>query len=122
MKTVRVAYLLFIIIFALVFTNSIILQNIIEGYEEQVNSIDTSDNESAEREFCELYENFKKDERYINLTVTHEDLTNIEEMFSAAIGAARGEDSAELEITKSRLSDALGHLGRLVGINLDSIL
>ena len=122
MKTVRAAYLLFIIIFTLVFTNSIILQNIIKGYEERVNAIDTQEAESAEREFYKLYEDFKKDERYINLTVTHEDLTNIEEMFSAAIGAAKGKDSAELEITKSRLSDALGHLGRLVGINLDSIL
>ncbi len=122
MKTVRIAYVIFVLVFALVFTNSIFLTNTIKAYENAIKEIDTSDGKDAEAAVTELYKKFKKNETFISLTVTHEDLTNIEEMFSAMIGAAKGEDTAEIEITKSRLCDALSHLKRLVGINIDSIL
>ena len=65
---------------------------------------------------------FQKKERYISLTVSHDDLTNIEEAFAELIGAANAGDEARLVTIKSRLKDSLTHLGRLSGINLDSIL
>ena len=122
MKAVKAAIVILCITLLFVISNSIILTKTISGYEKAVKKIDTADTKSAEGELIDLYDKFKRDERYINLTVNHLDLTNIEEMFASAIGAARADDSSELEITKNRLEDALGHLGRLVGINLDSIL
>ena len=122
MKAVKAAIVILCVTLLFVISNSIMLTKTISGYENAVKKIDTSDTKSAEGEFIDLYDKFKRDERYINLTVNHLDLTNIEEMFASAIGAARADDSSELEITKNRLEDALGHLGRLVGINLDSIL
>ncbi len=67
-------------------------------------------------------EKFKKHERYISLTVSHDDLTNIEEAFAELIGAANANDEVRVITIKSRLKDSLLHLGRLSGINLDSIL
>ena len=122
MKMVIFALLIFIIIVSAVFTNSIVLGKAIEKYERRISEINIDDTEEAKLSFSKIYDDFKKVERYISLTVTHEDLTNIEEMFAAAIGAAEGKDTAELAITKSRLCDALGHLRRLVGVNPDSIL
>ncbi len=122
MKAVKAAYIIFVSVFVLVFANSFFLGRTIDGYKNEIDAIDTSNTQAAKDKVTEIYEKFKRDEKFINLTVTHEDLTNIEEMFSGMIGAAKGDDKEELEIEKSRLSDALGHLKRLVGINLDSIL
>ena len=122
MKSAKYAVAVLIIAIGLVITNSIVLENIIRSYENIVKKIESDDIEKALSEIVSLYDKFKKDEKYINITVSHLDLTNIEEMFASAIGAARANDSTELEIAKSRLEDAFSHLGRLVGINLDSIL
>ena len=122
MKIVKAAIIILILTVGLVITNSVILTKMISGYEFAVKEIDTKNTEAATEALTKLYDSFKRDEKYINLTVSHLDLTNIEEMFASAIGAARADDFSELEITKSRLEDAFSHLGRLVGINLDSIL
>ncbi len=60
-------------------------------------------------------------ERYINITVSHEDLTVIEDLFSE-YEADLLYGSEDAEITKSRLVNALMHLRRLSGINIDSIV
>ena len=122
MKIVKLAIVILVLTTGLVITNSIILTKITSEYKAAITDIDAKNTKNAEQEFTKLYDSFKQDEKYINLTVSHVDLTNIEEMFASAIGAARADDSSELEITKSRLIDAFSHLGRLVGINLDSIL
>lgn len=68
----------------------------------------------AERYFSEC-------ERYISITVSHEDLTNIEDLFSQYV-AESYEGSSCASITKSRLINALSHLGRLSDINIDSVI
>ena len=77
---------------------------------------------------CESYkdvtgarEKFMEYERYINITVNHEDLTLIEDLFSQYEAEMRDE-SDDAEITKSRLINALTHLRRLSGINIDSVI
>lgn len=77
---------------------------------------------------CESYEDiagtrekFMEYERYINITVSHEDLTLIEDLFSQYEAEAKDE-SDDAEITKSRLINALTHLRRLSGINIDSVI
>lgn len=122
MRAVKIASVIFTITIAAVLLNSFFLSKIIDEYKERIEGIDSEDTCAAYDDFSKVYEDFKKKETYISLTVTHTDLTEIEELFSSAIGAARAKDSDELEIIKSRLVDALQHLGRLVGINFDSIL
>ena len=122
MKTVKIALAILAVTVLSVLINSFVLSSVIKKYEKEVSKIDSNKIESAFESYSAIYDNFNKEKDYISLTVNHEDLTNIEDNFAAAIGAARSHDESELEITKSRLLDALGHLRRLVGINLDSIL
>ena len=122
MKAVKVALAILIFTVALVLINSFFLSHTVNGYREKVSAINSEDTEKAYSAYLSLYEDFRNSEKYISLTVSHADLMNIEETFSSAIGAAKANNSDELEIIKSRLQDALDHLKRLVGINLDSIL
>ena len=70
----------------------------------------------------EMKRRFDKKERFISLTVSHDDLTNIEECYSELVGYLKVDMKDEAEATKSRLIDALSHLRRLSGINIDSII
>ncbi len=72
-------------------------------------------------EYERLYENFCKWQKFISLTVSHEDLSDIEKDFAEILGAARADDRESLIIAKSRLIMTLTHLRRLSGVNPDSI-
>ena len=68
------------------------------------------------------YEDFTRRQRYISLTVSHEDMSNIESDFAEILAAAKVGDRDTLVIAKSRLVMTLTHLRRLSGVNPDSIL
>jgi hypothetical protein len=70
----------------------------------------------------EIKESFEESEGFISLTVNHEDLTNIEVCYSDLIGYLSVGMTKEAEVTKNRLVDALKHLRRLSGVNIDSII
>ena len=69
-----------------------------------------------------LFKDYKRREFFLSLTVSHEDLTDIESLFSEMIGYLSVKDTEGAEMTKSRLIDALMHLRRLSGVNISSIL
>ncbi|MBO5101676.1 MAG: DUF4363 family protein [Clostridia bacterium] len=69
-----------------------------------------------------LFTEFKKKEPYISITVSHDDLTNIEDGFAELIGYLSVEDKDGAEVTKYKLENALLHLRRLSGFNIDSII
>ena len=71
--------------------------------------------------YSEIHDDFIKKQRFIGLTVSHEDMTNIEEELNEILGAIEAEDRETLIIAKSRLIGSLSHLRRLSGINADSI-
>ena len=122
MKLKKFAYAVLVCTVVLISINAFALGRIIDSVTAAVTEAEEKDTDAAENEYTEIYENFKKKERYISLTVNHNDLMNIENSFAELIGAARADDQESLVIAKSRLIDALGHLKRLSGINLDSIL
>ena len=70
----------------------------------------------------ELRKIFTKSEQYMSITVNHNDLTDIEEIFSEMIGCLKVSDTDGARVAKSRLEDALRHLRRLSGINIDAII
>ncbi|MBQ8720221.1 MAG: DUF4363 family protein [Clostridia bacterium] len=100
--------------------NSFVLRGIVDTYIERIESAEGG--EGAEEFYTALYDEFISDEGYISLTVSHEDLRDIEKSFSEVIAAEKMKDADEAEKAKSRLIDALLHLKRLCGINIDSIL
>lgn len=121
MKTVRVAAVLLVITLLTVIINSWVLKNMIDEITNEVEAAEEENTELAFAEYSEIFEKYKKKSSYISLTVNHEDLTDIENSFAEIIGAARSGDVEGIITIKSRLISALRHLGRLTGINLDSI-
>ena len=122
MKTTKIAIAVLIILAAAVLANSLYIKHITTELTKMINAVDTEDMEKTKREFADIYDKFKKAEKYISITVSHDDLTNIEEGFADIMGAIEAGAHTSIIMIKSRLSDALEHLGRLSGINLDSII
>ena len=111
-----------VILLALVSVNSIYIERFTNELVCKLDEIDEQSPQSAKNELEELAKEFESAEKIISLTVSHSDLTNIEEAFAEIVGAASANDSTTVTITKSRLKSALLHLGRLSGINIHSII
>lgn len=122
MKGTLFALITLLSILILVCINSVILDSLIDQTITAVEKIEIKDTNEATERFKECYERFEKHEKYISLTVSHRDLTDIDECFSHIIGAGLANDVEEMIITKNRLTNSLEHLRRLSGINIDSIL
>ncbi len=122
MKATKFAYITMILLLAAVIANSLCIHKMTKDFAKEADAIETDDTEKAYEEFLALFKRFRKAERFISLTVSHDDLTNIEESFSEIIGAAEAKYVVGIKTAKSRLVDSLEHLGRLSGINPDSIL
>ena len=122
MKPAKIAILVLILLFSAVFANSIYISTVTERLAEKVKDVEIDDLDYAMEKFEILREEFKKAEKYISITVSHDDLTNIEEGFADIIGAARSGMRANVITIKSRLEDSLKHLGRLSSLNLESII
>lgn len=122
MRVVKIAFVILFSTLIFVTLNSIVLRSVIGDTITNVKAAEEEDMEKAKKEYEELYDNFKRKETYIAITVNHEDMTNIEDAFSEVVGAARAGDREGMLIAKNRLIDALLHLKRLSGINIDSIL
>ena len=122
MKATKIAVLVFVLLFGAILSNSVMISRVTHKLAEKVDRVNSENTENAAEEYERISEQFKKAERYISLTVSHDDLTNIEESFAEIIGAAKAGNKIGLVTLKSRLIDSLEHLGRLSSINLDSIL
>ncbi len=122
MKAVRIATAVLIFLLAAVVLNSIYIDKTTEKFANRIMEIDTKNLKEAKEEFKKVHKEFKKAEKFISITVSHDDLTNIEEGFADIIGASEAEMHVDVITIKSRLEDALRHLGRLSSINFDSII
>ena len=118
MKAYRLAYVFLILILLFVIINTCILTAYIESIEEDIRlcTIKT-DAEKIE----DIHDKFTKCKDFIGLTVSHDDLTNIEDIFAEFIASKKADDDNGVIVAKSRLENALLHLRRLVGFNVDSI-
>ena len=120
MKTIILSYVILILVILLVIINSIIVSNSIDAIIEKLKNI--PDSVSEKEQYKEVFDDYIKIQHLFEITVSHDDLTNIESEFYEIMGAVNAEDSESLKIAKSRLIGALTHLKRLCGINADSIL
>ena len=121
MRSVKGAAIALILLTVTVLFNSLYIGKICRDLKSDIESVNGTDAELLCKEYEKIFERFKKAERIISLTVSHDDLTNIESEFCEIIGAIEAADEEGLIIAKSRLVGALRHLGRLSGINADSI-
>ena len=122
MKAVKISVAVLLVLTFAVGANSIYINHLTTKFSQELESVNiNADTPLAER-LESIFMRFKKAERFISITVSHEDLTNIEESFADIIGAAKAGTDGDMERIKSRLVDSLEHLGRLSSLNLDSII
>ena len=122
MKIVLCAATVLLLTLGLVIGNSVLLWVYIDDTLAEVREIEIEDISTALSKFEIAYKNFEKREKIVSLSVSHSDLTSIEDAFCDIIGAGIAENKDEMIKTKIRLINSLEHLRRLSGINIDSIL
>lgn len=121
MKDKIIAVILFVIVVGFVVVNTLILNDQIDKIYDSLSMLDI-DNSTATDKARELYEDFCKKEQYISITVSHDDLTNIEDCFVELIGHLSVGNTADAKVTKDRLTSSLEHLRRLSGFTIDAII
>ena len=124
MKTKILAVVIFIVTVTLTSVNTFCLDRSIGEIISRVESLEISENNTEEAfaiasSINELYES---QQTYISLSVSHSDLTDIEAALVELLGRLKVGNAEEAEVTKSRLVDALKHLRRLSGVNIDSVI
>ena len=112
---------IFTLIIGFVTANCLILQRQTDIIYSEIKSISIDDDRAIEQ-IRKIDEDFRKKEIYIGLTVSHDDLTNIEECFAELTGCLSVADLDGAEVAKCRLIRSLEHLRRLVGFNIDNII
>ena len=119
MKIKLAAIILASLVFVAVTANTLaLLYNLDRIYE----SIEKAPSSLEQKEtYSEIYEDFKRRERYISVTVSTGDLEPIRSAFYDIIGALESGDEQELIIAKSRLTESILHLRRLCTFSFDSI-
>ncbi len=122
MKVKMLAIALLILVTGSALINTRILLRRIDSITDTVLNLNTeADAETSAKNARAAFEDFKHEEEYLSLTVNHNDLTDIEELFSEMIGHLEVLDRDSAQVTKNRLLDALSHLRRLSGFNISSI-
>ncbi len=116
MKSAVISAIIVILIFVLVGINTAVVDGMIERTLEEVEPLKTAE------EFFALSESYESRAKYINLTVSHVMMSEVEEAFAELEGAFLSGDEAGITEAKSRLADALGQLKRLAGLSFDSII
>ncbi len=117
----KAAILIFIILFSAIVLNSVFINKTVsEIYSISTESTCENINDIKEL-YKEIYEIYRKNELFISLSVSHDDLTDIDIFFSEINGAIKANDFNEALIAKSCLENALHHLGQLSSFNIESI-
>ena len=120
MKVKIVAFIIFIAIILSVTTNTVILAKQIDDLSARVNEINIG--EGAHQKVNALLDNFREKETFMNLTVSHDDLTTIGECMVEMQVYLSQKDYKNAEVAKNRLVYFLKHLKRFSGFNIDSII
>lgn len=111
------AVLVLSVIFTFACVNTLLLSRMIEDIENQV-----LEAVPEYEDFAKVYDSFLRKRLYLGITVNHDDIATVEEEFAEILGALKIGDTETAKIAKSRLVSALGHLKRLSGFNIDSII
>ncbi len=124
MKEKVTAILLIIFLLSAVCINTLYLTSEIDKITNAVTliNIDKNKDSGTKNEAERVFNQYKRAEIIISLTISHEDLTNIEDCFVEMIAYLSIDDTDNARVAKSRLINSLEHLRRLSGLNIDSII
>ena len=121
MKEKLIGVIVFIAVILYVGINTYVIDGQMKGVYNNVSGIDVY-SENAREKAEECFADFEKKEKYMSLTVNHDDLTVIEECFVEMIGYLEIGDSDNATVTKSRLTHSIEHLRRLSTFTIDAII
>lgn len=121
MKTKIFAYVTLCVVIFFVFANTFYIDREVSEIIRTVERFDSSEKYAIDKA-QNMQEDFMRSSLFISLTVSHDDLTNIEDGFAELVGCLKVDDTDGATIIKSRLLNYLEHLRRLSGINFDSII
>lgn len=121
MKDKIIAIILFVLVVGFVVLNTVILNEQIDTIYQGVSALDVEDKDATDKAEA-LFSDFCKKEKYISITVSHDDLTNIEDCFVEMIGHLSINNTEDAKVTKDRLTSFLEHLRRLSGFTIDAII
>lgn len=118
---VKVSYAILCILLLAVILNAVYISRFTEKLYWISSSESAEDINAFELKFNEIKRIYSDNEIFISLSVSHEDLTNIEEILSEIDGALKAKDKNAVIIAKSRFESAVLHLGQLSALNIESI-
>lgn len=121
MRDKILAVVILLLVIGLTVANTLLLEKEISQITSDVESIEI-DKSEAKDEAERVFDHYMEREHYISLTVSHDDLTRIEEEFCEMISRLKAGDNEEAKVAKDRLIHSLEHLRRLSGFNIDSII
>ncbi len=121
MKAMLIASFTLLSLLAVIVLNSVYIERQVEELYSGIDRLDIDD-EGCEEKIDKIHSDFTRARKIITLSVSHDDISNIESCFAEVIGTIRADAKVEFIIAKSRLKDALLHLRRLSSINFDSIM
>ncbi len=118
---VKLSYLMLFMLLLTVIFNAVYISRFADKLYELSTEDSGDDILSLELKFEKINDIYRKNEIFISLTVSHEDLTSIEEILSEIEGAFAAKDKNAVIIAKSRFENAVLHLGQLSALNIQSI-
>ncbi len=118
---VKLSYLILTVLLVSVLLNAVYISRFTDKIYEISNDKCEDSIEALSAKFERINELYKKNEIFISLSVSHEDLTSIEEILSEIDGALNAQDKDAVIIAKSRFENAVLHLGQLSALNIESI-
>ena len=121
MSSIKISYLVLTLCICFVLANGLYLKSTTARLCDMAEELDVYA-QCAEADVLELYSYFEAHQKFISITVSHEDLMSIDDEFCTLIAEIVVGDTEGAEITKSRLCGSLRHLKRLSGLNIDSII
>lgn len=119
MKTLIISCVTATLLIVFVFVNSFAVKF---NIDKMIDAIERAPDDCSNAQiYEEIFEDYKRREKYIALSVSHSDLLGIEDSYAEMLGAIEADDKETLIIEKSRVIKALAHIKRLAGVNFDSV-
>lgn len=121
MKVKILSVVLLFFLLGAVIANTFFLTRKIEQIISDIQSASTENTNDSMGRITEIFDNYQKAEGFLSLTVSHNDLSDINGCFTELMAYISLGNAEEASVAKSRLIDALLHLKRLSGWNIQAI-
>lgn len=121
MKVKILSVVLLILLLAAVIINTALLTRRVDQIASEVQSVSMENTTDAMGRIMEIFDNYQRAEGFLSLTVSHNDLADINECFTELMAYLTLGNAEEASVAKSRLIDALMHLKRLSGWNIQAV-